>query len=148
MGGRVSSPVFVGRLEELERLKAAWTRAMNGEPAVVLLGGEAGVGKTRLVTELAAHSAAHSARVISGGCLPIGEGAFPYAPVVEALRSLVADLGVDTVRELVGRSRPELARLLPALGDPADTGPPNQSEHAQARVFELLLGLFGRSVAR
>jgi DNA-binding NarL/FixJ family response regulator/tetratricopeptide (TPR) repeat protein len=144
MGGRVSSPVFVGRLEELERLEAAWTRAMNGEPAVVLLGGEAGVGKTRLVTELAAHSAAHSARVISGGCLPIGEGAFPYAPVVEALRSLVADLGVDTVRELVGRSWPELARLLPALGDPADTGPPNQSEHAQARVFELLLGLLGR----
>jgi hypothetical protein len=45
MGGRVSSPVFVGRVEELERLEAAWTRAVNGEPAVVLVGGEAGVGK-------------------------------------------------------------------------------------------------------
>jgi DNA-binding CsgD family transcriptional regulator/tetratricopeptide (TPR) repeat protein len=144
MGGRVSSPVFVGRVEELDRLEAAETRAMNGEPALVLLGGEAGVGKTRLVAELAARCAAHGARVISGGCLPIGEGAFPYAPVVEALRTLVADLGVGTVRELVGPSWPELARLLPALGDPAGAGPPNQAEHAQARVFELLLGLLGR----
>jgi hypothetical protein len=38
MGGHVSSSVFVGRLEELERFEAAWGRAMNGEPAVVLLG--------------------------------------------------------------------------------------------------------------
>jgi hypothetical protein len=45
MGGRVQSPTFVGRLEELQVLEAARQRAANGEPAVVLVGGEAGVGK-------------------------------------------------------------------------------------------------------
>src|SRR6266540_851584 len=52
MGGRVASPTLVGRVEELRILKAARSRAANGEPAVVLLGGEAGVGKTRLLAEL------------------------------------------------------------------------------------------------
>jgi len=52
MGGRVASPALVGRVKELQALEAAWGRAANGEPAVVLVGGEAGVGKTRLVAEL------------------------------------------------------------------------------------------------
>jgi len=52
MGGRVASPTFVGRVEELQVLEAARRRAADGEPAVVLVGGEAGVGKTRLVAEL------------------------------------------------------------------------------------------------
>ena len=54
MGGRVSSPTLVGRVEELHVLEAARVRAAAGEPAVVLLGGEAGVGKSRLLAELAA----------------------------------------------------------------------------------------------
>jgi predicted ATPase len=61
---------------------------------------------------------------------------------VEALRTLVAEVGVTAVRELVGPSWPELARLLPALGAADRPGPPDQA--AQARLFELLLGLFGR----
>jgi DNA-binding CsgD family transcriptional regulator/tetratricopeptide (TPR) repeat protein len=144
MGGRVSSPVFVGRAGELERLETARVGAASFTPALVLLGGEAGVGKTRLVTELTARCVADGARVLVGGCLPLGEGALPYAPVVEALRTLVADLRAGTVRELAGPSWPEVTRLLPALGDPADPGPPGQANHAQARLFELLLGLLGR----
>jgi hypothetical protein len=46
MGGRVASPTFAGRVEELELLEAARRRAADGDPAVVLVGGEAGVGKT------------------------------------------------------------------------------------------------------
>jgi DNA-binding CsgD family transcriptional regulator/tetratricopeptide (TPR) repeat protein len=141
MGGRVASPTFVGRLEELQTLEAARVRAADGDPAVVLVGGEAGVGKTRLVAELTAHRATDGTRVLAGGCVPVGEGALPYAPIVEALRALLADLGVSAVRELVGPSWPELARLLPALGAP-EAGPAGQA--AQARLFELLLGLFGR----
>jgi predicted ATPase len=94
MGGRVSSPIFVGRAEELERLETARVGATSFTPALVLLGGEAGVGKTRLVTELTARCAADGARVLAGGCLPLGEGALPYAPVVEALRTLVTDLAL------------------------------------------------------
>jgi predicted ATPase len=93
MGGRGSSPTFVGRVEELQTLEAAGKRATDGEPAVVLVGGEAGVGKTRLITELTGRLTAHGTRILPGGCVPIGEGALAYAPVVEALRTLVADLG-------------------------------------------------------
>jgi class 3 adenylate cyclase/DNA-binding CsgD family transcriptional regulator len=143
MGGRVASPTFVGRIEELQTLEAARRRAADGEPAaVVLVGGEAGVGKTRLVAELTAHCATDGTQVLVGGCVPVGDGALPYAPIVEALRALLTDLGAGAVRELVGPSWPELARLLPALGEPDRTVLPDQA--AQARLFELLLGLLGR----
>jgi DNA-binding CsgD family transcriptional regulator/tetratricopeptide (TPR) repeat protein len=143
MGGRVVSPTFVGRVEELHLLEAALGRATNSEPAVVLVGGEAGVGKTRLVAELTTRCATDGTRVLTGGCMPVGDGALPYAPIVEGLRALVGDLGASAVRGLIGPSWPELARLLPALGEPqAGGGPPGQA--AQARVFELLLGMLAR----
>jgi len=141
MGDRVQSPTLVGRVEELELLEAARVRAADADPAVVLVGGEAGVGKTRLVAELTARCAADGTRVLSGGCVPVGDGALPYAPLVEALRGLLTDVGAGAVRELVGPSWRELARLLPALGEPQG-GPPGEA--AQARLFELLLGLLGR----
>jgi DNA-binding CsgD family transcriptional regulator/tetratricopeptide (TPR) repeat protein len=141
MGGRVVSPTFVGRVEELSLLEAAQGRATNGEPAVVLVGGEAGVGKTRLVAELADRRRSAGGRVLVGGCLPVGGDGLPYAPIVEALRSLPTDLGMDAVRRLIGPSWSELARLLPALGEPASR-PAGQA--AQAQLFELLLGLLGR----
>jgi DNA-binding CsgD family transcriptional regulator len=142
MGGRVASPTFVGRVEELQLLEAARRRAADGEPAVVLLGGEAGIGKTRLVAELTSRCTADGMRVLVGGCVPVGDGALPYAPILEALRTLVTDVGVAAVRRLVGPSWPELARLLPALGESGDSGQPSQA--AQSRLFELVLGLLGR----
>jgi DNA-binding CsgD family transcriptional regulator/tetratricopeptide (TPR) repeat protein len=142
MGGRVGSPTFVGRVEELQILEAARRRAADAEPAVVLVGGEAGVGKTRLAAELTARCATDQMRVLSGSCVPVGGGALPYAPIVEILRTLLTDVGLGAVRELVGPSWPELARLLPALGAPDPSGPPDHT--AQARLFELLLGLLGR----
>jgi len=132
---------LVGRVEELQVLDAARVQAANGGSAVVLLGGEAGVGKTRLVAELAARCAAEGTRVLAGGCLPVGAGVLPYAPVVEALRPLPGDLGLDGVRTLAGPSWSELTHLLPTLGGPGG-GPPGQA--AQLRLFEVLLGLLGR----
>jgi predicted ATPase len=142
MGARVASPTLVGRLEELELLEAARRRAADGAPAVVLVGGEAGVGKTRLVAELITRCAADGTRVLVGGCVPVGDGTLPYVAIVEALRTLVAEVGVDEVRGLMGPSWPELARLLPALGAPDRAGQPDQA--AQVRLFGLLLGLPGQ----
>jgi DNA-binding CsgD family transcriptional regulator/tetratricopeptide (TPR) repeat protein len=142
MGGRAHGPTFVGRIEELHALEAALKRAADAEPAVVLVGGEAGIGKTRLIAELTARRAHGGTRVLYGGCVPVGDGGLPYAPIVEALRALLSDVGVNKVRELVGPSWSELARLLPALGAPDQTVQPEQA--AQARLFELLLGLLGR----
>ena len=96
MGGRVASPTFVGRIEELQTLEAARGRAADGEPAVVLVGGEAGVGKTRLVAELTARCAADGTRVLAGGCVPVGEG----APALRADRGgpsgLLTDVSAPT----------------------------------------------------
>jgi DNA-binding CsgD family transcriptional regulator len=141
MGGRVSSPTFVGRVEELRLLQAARVRAANSEPTVVLLGGEAGVGKTRLLAELAAQCSAHGTRMLTGGCVPVGGDQLPYAPIVEALRPLPNELGVGAVQEMAGPSWPELAPLLPAVGEPRGS---RSGEAAQARLFEVLLRLLGR----
>jgi DNA-binding CsgD family transcriptional regulator/tetratricopeptide (TPR) repeat protein len=141
MGGRVQSPAFVGRVQELRLLEAAWARALKGDPAVVLVEGEAGVGKTRLVAELAARATASGGRVLSGGCLPVGEGDLPFAPIVESLRPLPDELGTDVVQALAGPSWVELGRLLPGLGE-SPAGPPGPA--AQTRLFELLLGLLAR----
>jgi predicted ATPase len=142
MGGRVASPTFVGRVEELELLEAARGRAADGDPAVVLVGGEAGVGKTRLIAELTAGCATDGTQVLTGGCVPVGEGSLPYAPIVEALRVLASEVGVGAVRDLIGPSWPEVARLLPVLGASGGSGQPDHT--TQARMFELLLGLLGR----
>src|SRR5918995_771755 len=143
MGGRVVSPAFIGRVEELDVLEAALGRATNSEPAVVLVGGEAGVGKTRLLAELTSRCATDGTRVLAGGCVPVGDGALPYAPIVEGLRALVGELGASAAGGLIGPSWPERARLLPALGEPqAGGGTPGQA--AQARLFELLLGMLAR----
>jgi DNA-binding CsgD family transcriptional regulator len=146
MAERVSSPTFVGRAEELRRLEAALERAGEGEPAIVLLGGEAGVGKTRLVGELAVRAEKAGARVLVGGCIELGDGAVPYAPIVEALRHLARTLDPASLRSLAGPAHDALAGLLPELGDgrawPADLQ--GAAGYGQARLFELLLGMLDR----
>ena len=106
---RGSSPVFIGRRAELDRLEESFDRAALGLPSLVLLAGEAGVGKSRLVSEFSARAEAAGAAVITGGCLDLGEGGLPYAPFVEAMRALArrldpccASCGIRAVR---GRAR-------------------------------------------
>src|SRR5512133_3178371 len=74
MSGRISSPRLVGRAAELARLAAALADAAGGQPRCVLLGGEAGIGKTRLLAEFTTHAHAQEARVLSGACVQVGEG--------------------------------------------------------------------------
>jgi DNA-binding CsgD family transcriptional regulator/tetratricopeptide (TPR) repeat protein len=80
---------FVGRADELARLERVLDRARRGHRAVALVGGEAGIGKTRLVTEVGRRAAAAGTLVLVGGCLDLDDGGIPYAPVVEALRPLL-----------------------------------------------------------
>jgi predicted ATPase len=92
---RVSSPYLVGRSDELAQLRAASDRAVVGEPTAVLLSGEAGVGKTRLIAELVGEAHHASVRVLVGGCMELGDDGLPYAPFVDAFRSLVRELDAD-----------------------------------------------------
>ena len=117
--GRVSSPLFVGRRDELAVLEAAVERAAGGAGAVVLIGAEAGMGKSRLVAELAALATRAGATTVIGECLPLADGELPYAPIVSALRSLLRARGEQELTGLIGVANDELVRLLPELGDHA-----------------------------
>jgi predicted ATPase len=139
---------FVGRTQELARLHQLLTRAIDGQPLVALLGGEAGVGKTRLAEQLAATATQQRVRLLHGGCVPLGEEGLPFAPVIEALRGLADQLDPAELAAVAGPARPELARLLPDLawGREAVVGPAVAGA-GQGRLFELLLGLVQRLAA-
>jgi DNA-binding CsgD family transcriptional regulator len=140
---RISSPNFVGRAEELARLDGALAVAA---PRVLLLGGEAGVGKTRLLGEFTPRAQTAGARVLTGSCLHVGEGALPYAPISQALRQLVRELDPATLEQVVGAGRAELARLVPDLGAEVP-GEQAAGGLARSRLFERLLGLLERLAA-
>jgi predicted ATPase len=94
----------------------------------VLVAGEAGIGKSRLVAESTAGAAAGGARVLSGGCLELGADGLPFAPFTAVLRDLVHELGIDAVAAMLpGRATRELARLLPELGEPDAGGDPGEA---------------------
>src|SRR4051794_2676493 len=93
MTQRVSSSVFAGRSSELGDLTAAMARAAGGTPGVVLLGGEAGIGKSRLLSELEARAHGDGVRVLRGQCVSLEEAAIPLLPVADVLRDLSGDEG-------------------------------------------------------
>ncbi|MEU6780001.1 AAA family ATPase [Nonomuraea angiospora] len=132
------SPRFVGRARELAALGDALVGARAGASSAVLVGGEAGVGKTRLIKEFT--DRADDALVLVGGCLELGTEGLPFAPFTAVLRGLVRELGRDGVAALVpGGTTRGLARLLPEFGEPDGDGP-----EARARLFEQVLGLLER----
>ncbi|MEW2301722.1 AAA family ATPase [Streptomyces sp. NPDC006655] len=140
---RSVSPVFVGRSDELEALDEALTRAGAAEPQALLLGGEAGVGKTRLVEEFATAACRRGAVVALGGCVEIGADGLPFAPFSSALRTLRAALPDEWAAAAAGQEE-ELARLLPELGEATTS---RHDEQGTARLFELAARLLERIAA-
>ena len=124
----------MGRIHELERLGAALHDAVDGRPSLLLIGGDAGVGKTRLLVEFVD---AVDARVLRGGCLPLGERGLPFAPVIDVLRALDAD-GAIPDPPLV------LARLVPELASAAGAAEP---QIGQADLFQAFFELLDRLAA-
>jgi DNA-binding CsgD family transcriptional regulator/tetratricopeptide (TPR) repeat protein len=108
---------LVGRAEELARLMAHVDRAVEGRPSAVLLAGDAGVGKTRLLDELSRRAAERGVRVLTGHCVDLGDVGLPYLPFVDLLRPVVVDPGLAP--GLAGH--PVLAGLL--TGRPGATAP-------------------------
>jgi ATP/maltotriose-dependent transcriptional regulator MalT len=139
---RVTSSTFVGRSVELAELEAALAEAADGRPSLAFVAGDSGVGKTRLLSELAARARSSGARVLSGDCVELGEGELPYAPVVTALRAL-ARAQDPVLGELPPRVQAELATLMPELR-PDERLDPSPDPAAQGRLFEALLWLLDR----
>jgi DNA-binding CsgD family transcriptional regulator/tetratricopeptide (TPR) repeat protein len=148
MASQVTAGRFVGRTQELAWLRQLLDRATTGEPLVALLGGEAGVGKTRLAEQLAATARERGVRVLAGGCVPLGEEGLPFAPVIQALRGLADRLDPAGLETVAGPARAELGRLLPDLAWSSDAAGAAVGGAGQGRLFELLLGVLERLAAR
>jgi DNA-binding SARP family transcriptional activator len=129
-------PALVGRARELAALSAGLDDAFASRGTLFLVGGEPGIGKTRLADELAAEAQARGARVLVGRCWEAG-GAPAFWPWVQALRSHVRATGPDELRAQLGWAAPPVATMLPELRDLLpDVPAPVESEGARFRLFE------------
>ena len=105
---------FVARAQERAKLLRAVERAREGAGSLVLIGGEAGVGKTRLVEEAAAEARRLGMRVLTGRCVD-QQGAPPYLPTIEHIEEAARQVSPEGLRQTLGENAPEIAKLMPEL---------------------------------
>jgi tetratricopeptide (TPR) repeat protein len=149
LAGHAAVGRFVGRARELEVLSTAWAQASAGDLRAVLVAGEPGVGKTRLVAEHARRVLQHPARVLYGR--GDEEVSAPFGAFVSVLRRLVDTLDGDVLEAHVSAHGGELTRIVPELGArvSAPTRPrAADPETERFRLREAAVGLFGAAAAR
>jgi predicted ATPase len=123
---------FIGRHGELARLTGVLDRAREGTPRAVVVSGDAGVGKTRVLTEAAAHATRTGMTVLTGHCVDLGDVGLPYLPFTEIL----GVLGGDERFAAALAAHPAVGRLLGAGGGGTDT-----DTSTRLRLFEGVAGL-------
>lgn len=140
------TPVFVGRSEELSWLDDALAAVQAGSGRCVLVGGDAGIGKSRLIAELDARARERGFTTLAGRCFE-QDGSFPYAPLIDMLRPFFAQEVRADLLEALGPSAAELVKLLPELASRLPTpkvAPPTETEVEKRRLFDALTWLFLR----
>lgn len=128
---------FVGRHEQIAVLDGVVRAAHGGEPQLVVIGGEAGVGKTRLVEHLADELDTTGWLVLRGNCVQLGAEGLPLAALTSMLRDLVDRLGADRIAGMLPDAAAAL-RLLPEYATPGMPLPGRQ------RLFELIAAMLRR----
>jgi hypothetical protein len=140
---------FVGRRPEMERLEAALAAARNGSRRLVLVAGEAGIGKTRLVREFAQRAADAGAEVAWGRCYE-GEGAPAFWPWVEVVRAVSGRRQPEWLRRALGSGAADVAQIVPDLDEvfpDLEPSAPAAPEAARFRLYDALNRFFGRIAA-
>jgi DNA-binding CsgD family transcriptional regulator len=145
---QVEDGELVGRAAELEVLRRRHDRAAAGAVLVTAVIGEAGIGKSRLVAELAAHAHDRGGQVLHGACFE--DARPPYDPFVQALAADAVALGRDELARRVGPDAGALGALVPELADKLTlaTARPTEPAVRQGAVLRGILGYLGRAAAR
>jgi DNA-binding NarL/FixJ family response regulator len=137
------TPVLVGRDVELQRLTAALTAVRAGNGRCVLVSGEAGIGKSRLIAELRATATESGFTGLAGHCYD-QDRSFPYAPLIDVLRPIVAHIPAANLLATLGPLAYELVRILPELAGQLAGAQPDRALDAgveRRRLFEALSSL-------
>ena len=144
----ITSPTFVGRAVELSKLDDALDAAAEGRSAIALIGGDAGVGKSRLLATWNERARERGARVVSGGCLDLGEGGPAYVGCPGVPRP-AGPARSGRRRVLVGSDRATLGRVIPELLGRTETDDDREpfTPIAQTRLFDRIASVLGRASA-
>src|SRR4051812_20246598 len=137
---RYTCPVLIGRQRELDALDRLVRHVSNGEGQTVLIAGEAGVGKSRLLSELATRAGQKGWLVLLGHCYP-PDVTLPYAPVLDALRIYFYSMAEEEIAARAGPYAPELMKLLPELAyilPGVQPSVPVEPQAEQRRLFEAI----------
>jgi tetratricopeptide (TPR) repeat protein len=139
-----SAAPFVGRVDELKHVRAQADTALKGEGRMVFIAGEAGVGKTRFVEEICATARGSGALVLTGRCQDSAT-ALAFGPFLEQMQGCIEALDRNEFRLMLGDNAPELARLMPQLGqmypdivEPVSLSPEHERRYLLAGIGETL----------
>ena len=135
---------LVGRSQEIGRLHTLLHRVQQSQGQVAVIVGEAGIGKTRLLAYLTALAERNSFTVLRGECLEQDQD-FPYAPIIDGLRTHFSGINSEELKQIVGPFQPEMVKLLPELVLRAEDQPlstPLEPEAEKRRLFEVLVQVY------
>jgi predicted ATPase len=143
----VDEPPLIGREQEMRALQPALDRLFAGRGSLVLLRGNAGIGKSRLAAEIAERVSGLGASVLWGDAYADGQQA-PYGPFVVAMESFAIRLSSDGLRAIAGEAAPELARLVPAIATAIGPGTERTKPLDRRRLYGAVAGFLLRLASR
>ena len=138
--GRLPESVFIGRQQEMSELSAALDAAFAGHGQLVMLVGQPGIGKTRTSQELASIAEERGAQVLWGRCYE-GQGAPPYWPWIQIIRSYVQGHHLERWRSVMGMGATDIAEVVPEVKEllpDFEPSPGLEPEQARFRLFDSI----------
>jgi len=138
---------FVGRLREMAELQGALQDAISGRGRLVMLVGEPGIGKTRTAQQLASVAGQRGVRVLMGRCHE-AQGAPPYWPWVQIIRSYVGECDVEQLRSQMGAGAADIAEVVPELKEhltDLQVPPALEPQQARFRLFDSITTFLKRA---
>jgi len=139
--GLFAGATFIGRVAEMERLRAGVDASVGGQGSLVMLVGEPGIGKTRLTEEIGVYARLRGHQVLRGNCHET-EAGLPYLPFVEALRDYVLEKPEDELRSELGEGASDVAKLVSEIRNRLPDLPesrPAEGEQERYRLFESVV---------